>query len=88
MATDYIHRDRSEYKLKQEQTLKDGERILAPTRRPDGTHRKAIRIRAGYVPQDEVAIYLPKPALQVFLLIFLHFKLTFHFFKSNLRLTY
>ncbi|KAM7478904.1 hypothetical protein LguiA_027117 [Lonicera macranthoides] len=44
-------------------TLKEGERILAPTRRPDGTLRKPIRIRAGYVPQDEVAIYQSKGAL-------------------------
>lgn len=42
---------------------KEGERILAPTRRPDGTLRKAIRIRAGYVPQDEVAIYQSKGTL-------------------------
>ncbi|PIN13176.1 hypothetical protein CDL12_14212 [Handroanthus impetiginosus] len=44
-------------------TLKEGERILAPTRRPDGTLRKPIRIRAGYVPQDEVAIYQSKGAI-------------------------
>ncbi|MED6119528.1 hypothetical protein PIB30_012719 [Stylosanthes scabra] len=44
-------------------TLKEGERILAPTRRPDGTLRKPIRIRAGYTPQEEVAIYQPKAAL-------------------------
>ncbi|CAI0375684.1 unnamed protein product, partial [Linum tenue] len=44
-------------------TLKEGERILAPTRRPDGSLRKPIRIRAGYVPQDEVAIYQSKGAL-------------------------
>ncbi|KAK1264031.1 hypothetical protein QJS04_geneDACA018650 [Acorus gramineus] len=44
-------------------TVKEGERILAPTRRPDGTMRKPIRIRAGYVPQDEVAIYQSKGAL-------------------------
>lgn len=43
-------------------TLKDGERILGPTRRPDGTLRRPIRIRAGYVPQDEVAIYQSKGA--------------------------
>ncbi|KAK4747598.1 hypothetical protein SAY87_014184 [Trapa incisa] len=44
-------------------TLKEGERILAPTRRPDGTLRKPIRIRAGYVPQEEVAIYQSRGAL-------------------------
>ncbi|CAA6658908.1 unnamed protein product [Spirodela intermedia] len=42
---------------------KEGERILAPTRRPDGTLRKPVRIRAGYVPQDEIAIYQSKGAL-------------------------
>ncbi|KAJ4717042.1 partner of Y14 and mago-like [Melia azedarach] len=44
-------------------TLKEGERIVAPTRRPDGTLRKPIRIRAGYVPQEEVAKYQSKGAL-------------------------
>ncbi|KHN06508.1 Partner of Y14 and mago [Glycine soja] len=44
-------------------SLKEGERIVGPTRRPDGTLRKPIRIRAGYPPQDEVAIYQPKGAL-------------------------
>lgn len=43
--------------------LKEGERILEPTRRPDGTLRKPIRIRAGYVPQDEVVIYKSKGSL-------------------------
>ncbi|CAA0822051.1 partner of Y14-MAGO [Striga hermonthica] len=44
-------------------TLKDGERILGPTRRPDGSLRKPIRIRAGYTPQDEVAIYQSRGAI-------------------------
>jgi hypothetical protein len=55
--------DRGEDQVKQNQ---QGERILAPTRRPDGTLRKQVRIRAGYTPQDEVAIYQPKPALVCF----------------------
>ncbi|KDP43633.1 hypothetical protein JCGZ_16920 [Jatropha curcas] len=58
---------REEEQLKQlaelSKTLKEGERLVAPTRRPDGTLRKPIRIRAGYVPQDEVAIYQSKGAL-------------------------
>ncbi|KAL1222895.1 Partner of Y14 and mago [Cardamine amara subsp. amara] len=43
--------------------LKEGERILEPTRRPDGTFRKPIRIRAGHVPEDEVVIYQSKGSL-------------------------
>ena len=43
--------------------LKEGERIVEPTRRPDGTLRKPIRIRAGYVPQDEVVVYQSKGSL-------------------------
>lgn len=50
-------------------TLKEGERVVGPTRRPDGTLRKPIRIRAGYVPQDEVAIYKSKGALVILLFI-------------------
>jgi partner of Y14 and mago protein len=44
-------------------TLEEGERIVTPSRRPDGTLRKPIRIRAGYTPQDEVAVYQSKGAL-------------------------
>ncbi|KAF7842683.1 partner of Y14 and mago-like [Senna tora] len=59
--------DGGEDQLKQladlSKTLKEGERILAPTRRPDGTLRKPIRIRAGYVPQEEVAKYQSKGTL-------------------------
>ena len=32
-------------------------RILKPTQRPDGTLRKAMKIRDGWVPEDEVVIY-------------------------------
>jgi len=47
------------------------ERVIAPSRRPDGSLRKEIRIRAGYTPQDEVAIYQPKGAQVLFLVLFL-----------------
>ncbi|OZJ02752.1 hypothetical protein BZG36_03342 [Bifiguratus adelaidae] len=34
-----------------------GERIVPASRRPDGTLRKEIRIRPGYIPQEDVAKY-------------------------------
>lgn len=52
-----------------EKTLKQGERLVGPTRRPDGTLRKPIRIRAGYTPQEEVAIYQSKGTLVTFIFI-------------------
>lgn len=38
------------------------ERVIGGTRRPDGTVRKEIRVRAGYVPLDEQAVYLSRGA--------------------------
>uniref|UniRef100_A0A383VQF8 WIBG Mago-binding domain-containing protein n=1 Tax=Tetradesmus obliquus TaxID=3088 RepID=A0A383VQF8_TETOB len=35
----------------------NGEKVLAGSRRPDGTIRKERRIRAGYTPQDEQPTY-------------------------------
>ena len=32
-------------------------KVIPASRRPDGTLRKEIRVRAGYVPPDEVARY-------------------------------
>lgn len=35
----------------------EGEKVLAGSRRPDGTLRKERRIRSGYTPQDEQPVY-------------------------------
>lgn len=37
-----------------------GERVIASSRRPDGTLRKERRVRAGYVPQDEQQVYVSR----------------------------
>lgn len=37
-----------------------GERVIAGSRRPDGTVRKELRVRAGYVPQDEQQVYVSR----------------------------
>lgn len=39
-----------------------GERIIAQSKRPDGTVRKERRVRAGYVPQDEQQVYVSRGA--------------------------
>lgn len=35
----------------------DGQVVIPASTRADGSTRKAIRIRQGYVPQDEIAAY-------------------------------
>ena len=45
-------------------TNERGEKVLGPSRRPDGTLRKERRIRAGYTPQDELPAYV-SPGQQV-----------------------
>ncbi|KAL4444680.1 hypothetical protein ABPG77_002497 [Micractinium sp. CCAP 211/92] len=37
-----------------------GERIIAASKRPDGTIRKERRVRAGYVPQEEQQVYVSR----------------------------
>ncbi|KAF0686373.1 Aste57867_21817 [Aphanomyces stellatus] len=38
----------------------DGNVVIPPTTRADGSVRKEIRVRAGYVPQDEQPVYRPR----------------------------
>ncbi|GAA5959334.1 hypothetical protein JCM3765_006567 [Sporobolomyces pararoseus] len=35
----------------------DGQRVIAATRRPDGSFRQEIKIRPGYTPQEDVSLF-------------------------------
>ncbi len=37
-----------------------GEKIIASSLRADGSIRKERKVRAGYVPQEEVPVYVPR----------------------------
>ena len=40
-----------------------GDRVIPGSRRPDGTIRKEVRVKAGYTPQDEQPVYQSRGTL-------------------------
>lgn len=43
-------------------TQEGGDRVIAASRRPDGTLRKERKIRPGFVPQEEQQVYVSRGA--------------------------
>ena len=49
--------------MARESVAENGDRIIRGSMRADGTFRKDVRVRAGYVPQDEQKTYVSREAL-------------------------
>lgn len=49
--------------MPEEYLNQSGERVIVGSRRPDGTFRKDVRVRSGYVPQEEQKVYQSKGAM-------------------------